>query len=426
LNFRDLLIALGLLKDQYANALGIESAEDVPLGSDCAGTIAAVGAGITDLPVGCAVMTFAAGCSASYVTAPRHLVVPIPTGCSFEAASTIPTVFFTAHHALLRMARLKKGERVLIHAAAGGVGLAAIQLAQHVGAEIFATASPAKWGCLKNQGIVHVMNSRTLDFADEVLRLTDGAGVDVVLNSLSGQAAQKSLGVLKEGGRFVEIGKLGVLNPREVRERRPDATYFLFDLDLVTTQDPELVQYTLGQVRQWLEKGCLRPLPRSVIPIQDAALAYRHLQQARHVGKVVLSFTTQERQPIEGDGSYLITGGLGALGLAIAGELVKQGARRLVLAGRRPATAAAAAAVAELQADGAEVQVVQADVAQAQDVTYLLDICQKAAPLRGIVHAAGVLDDGVLARQNAERRWIDQTAYTQPALFALEYALAQC
>jgi myxalamid-type polyketide synthase MxaB len=403
LNFRDLLIALGLLRDHYAKDLGIERAPDVRLGFDCAGTIVAVGAGVTDLQVGDAVMSPAAGSSASFVTVSRNLVVPIPAGFSFNAASAVPTVFFTAYHALLRMAQLKAGERILIHAAAGGVGQAAVQLAQFVGAEVFATASPGKWEYLKSQGIAHVMNSRTVDFADEVLRLTGGQGVDVVLNSLSGEANLKSLAVLTQGGRFVEIGKLGVLGLAEARERRPDISYFTFDFDEVTAADPGLVQSTLGQVRQWLEEGWLRPLPQTVFPVQDAVKAYRYLQQARHVGKVVLSFATQSAQAIRAGGSYLITGGLGALGLKIAQELVEQGARHVVLAGRSPATAMAAAAISQLRAAGAAVEVVQADVAQTQDVTRLLGVCQNAAPLSGIVHAAGVIDDGVVARQTAER-----------------------
>ena len=163
-------------------------------------------------------MAPASGSSASFVTLSRSLVVPIPSGFSFEAASAIPTVFFTAYHALLRLAQLKAGERVLIHAAAGGVGLAAVQLAKLVGAEVFATASPGKWEYLKAQGVPHVMNSRTLDFADEIMRLTAGEGVDVVLNSLAGEASEKSLAVLKQGGRFVEIGKLGIWSPEQVGE----------------------------------------------------------------------------------------------------------------------------------------------------------------------------------------------------------------
>jgi acyl transferase domain-containing protein len=401
LNFRDLLIVLGLLKDHYATALGIERAEDVRLGFDCAGTVVAVGEGVTEVHVGDAVMAPAAGSSASFVTLPRTLVVPIPAGFRFEAAAAIPTVFFTAYHALLRIARLKAGERVLIHAAAGGVGLAAVQLAQLVGAEIFAAASAGKWEFLKAQGVGHVMNSRTSDFAEQILRLTSGEGVDVVLNSLSGEAAEKSLAVLKRGGHFVEIGKLGIWGPRQVRERRPDVSYFFFDFDEVTNRDPSLVQSTLGRVRQWFEEGRLRRLPQTAFPVQDVAEAYRYLQQARHVGKVVLSF--EPAPSVRADGSYLITGGLGALGLHVARQLVDRGARHLVLAGRRPGTPGADAAVEQLGASGASVQVVQADVAQPDDVARLVGVCQAQAPLRGIVHAAGVLDDGVLQEQTAER-----------------------
>src|SRR6516164_8860388 len=175
-------------------------------------------------------MTSAAGGSASFLTLPRSDVVHKPAGLSFEAAAAIPTAFFTAHYGLLQLAGLKAGERVLIHSAAGGVGQAAVQLAQLVGAEIFATASPGKWEFLKAQGVRHVLNSRTLDFAEEILRLTDGAGVDVVLNSLSGEASAKSLAVLKRGGRFVEIGKLGALEQKQIAALRPDVAYFTFDL----------------------------------------------------------------------------------------------------------------------------------------------------------------------------------------------------
>jgi myxalamid-type polyketide synthase MxaB len=282
------------------------------------------------------------------------------------------------------------------------VGLAAVQLAQMVGVEIYATASPGKWEFLKGQGIEHVMNSRTLDFADEILRFTGGAGVDVVLNSLSGEACEKSLGVLKPGGRFVEIGKLDILTPEQVRERRPDVSWFTFDFDEVIGREPGLVPSTLGQVRQWFEEGRLRPLPQRVFPMQEVIEAYRYLQQTRHVGKVVLT-AEQPAVSIRGDSSYLITGGPGALGLKMAGHLVEQGARHLVLAGRSKATAQAEAAIEALRAAAAAVLVVQADVARAEDVTRLLDVCQRQAPLRGIVHAAGVLDDGIVEKQSAER-----------------------
>jgi myxalamid-type polyketide synthase MxaB len=401
LNFRDVLIALGMLRDYYAEVLKIDRAQDVRLGFDCAGTISAVGEGVTDFEVGDEVMTSAAGGSASFLTLPRTDVVHKPAGISFESASAIPTAFFTAHYGLLQLARLKPGERVLIHAAAGGVGQAAVQLAQAVGAEVFATASPGKWAFLKSQGVRHVMNSRTLDFADEIARLTADAGVDVVLNSLTGEAIGRSFDVLREGGRFVEIGKLGTWSPEQVAQRRPDASYFTFDLDQAIDQDAGLPHRTLGQVREWFEAGRLRPLPQRVFPVQDAVDAYRFLQQTRHVGKVVLSFAPQDGPAVEGDGTYLVTGGLGGLGLEVARRLVELGARQLVLVGRSQPSAEALATIGRLRSAGASVQVVQADVADSAEVGRLIESCRGG--LRGIVHAAGVLDDGVLELQTAER-----------------------
>jgi myxalamid-type polyketide synthase MxaB len=407
LNFRDVLISLGMLKDFYAVVLKINRAQDVPLGFDCAGTVSAVGEGETDFRVGDEVMASWGGSSASFVTLPRTDVVRKPAGIDFEAASALPTAFATAYNCLLRLAQLKAGERVLIHAAAGGVGQAAVQLAQLVGAEVFATASPGKWDVLKSQGVLHVLNSRTLDFAPEIMRLTGGAGVDVVLNSLTGEAIERSFAVLKKGGRFVEIGKLGIWSAEQAAAQRPDVVYHVFDLFQTVDQDPSLPQAILGQVREWIEAGKLRPLPQRVFPVQDSVEAYRFLQQTRHVGKVVLSFAPQTEPAIRGEGCYLITGGLGGLGLKVAEHLVEQGARRLVLAGRSGPTGAARGTIERLRSTGAAVEVVAADVASSADVGRLIETCQTHGPLRGVVHAAGVLDDGVLEKQTAERfAWV--------------------
>ena len=193
---------------------------------------------MTRLSVGDVVMAPAAGGSASHVTCFDDIVVKAPLACTIEEASAIPSVFWTAYYGLDKLAGLKRGERVLIHAAAGGVGLAAVQIARHLGAEVFATASPGKWDYLRSIGVNHVMNSRTLDFADEVLAATDGAGVDVVLNSIAGAAVEKSFAALKSGGRFVEIGKIGIWSAQEALERRPDAAYHTFDLGEIMPRDP--------------------------------------------------------------------------------------------------------------------------------------------------------------------------------------------
>jgi myxalamid-type polyketide synthase MxaB len=399
LNFRDVVIALGVLRDFYAKEMGIERAADIPLGFDCAGIVSAVGEGVTDLAVGDEVMSPAVGGAASHVIAFREAVMRIPKGVDHITAASLPSVFWTAYHSLVELAQLKAGERVLIHAAAGGVGLAAIQIAQAAGAEIFATASPGKWDYLKSQGIVHIMNSRTLDFADEIRRATGGEGVDVVLNSLTGAAIERSFSVLKPGGRFVEIGKLGGGLPEEAA-RRPDAKYFTFELGALIARDPAVSIRTGEQIRTLFETGVLRPLPMTTFPIDNAALAYRFMQQTRHVGKIVL--TLGETSTIRGDASYLVTGGLGGLGLKVSDCLVSAGARHLVLAGRSGATDQAQSAIEEMRRRGASVDIVQGDVSNPADAAAMIDACQRAAPLRGVIHAAGVLREALVGNQSAD------------------------
>jgi myxalamid-type polyketide synthase MxaB len=399
LNFRDVVIALGVVKDYYAKEMGIERAADIPLGFDCAGIVSAVGEGVTDLAVGDEVMSPAVGGAASHVIAFREAVMRIPKGVDQVTAASLPSVFWTAYHSLVQLAQLKAGERVLIHAAAGGVGLAAIQIAQAAGAEIFATASLGKWDYLKSQGIVHIMNSRSLDFADEVLRATSGEGVDVVLNSLSGPALERSFAVLKHGGRFVEIGRLGGGLPDEA-VRRPDAKYFTFELGALIARDPVESIRTGEQIRTLFELGVLRPLPMTMFAIENAAEAYRFMQQTRHVGKIIL--TLGEASAVRGDASYLVTGGLGGLGLKVADYLVSAGARHLVLAGRQGASGEAQAAIEEMRRRGASIEVVQSDVSSPDGAAAMIDACQRAAPLRGVIHAAGVLREGLVGNQSVE------------------------
>jgi myxalamid-type polyketide synthase MxaB len=399
LNFRDVVVALGMLKDFYAREMGIARAADIPLGFDCAGIVSAVGEGVTDLAIGDEVMAPAVGGAASHVNAFRDGVMRIPKGIDYATAASLPSVFWTAYHSLVQLAQLKAGERVLIHAAAGGVGLAAIQIAQAAGAEIFATASPGKWDYLASQGIVHIMNSRTLDFADEILSATGGEGVDVVLNSLAGAAIERSFSVLKQGGRFIEIGKLGGGLPEEA-VRRPDAAYFTFDLGAVIARDPVESIRTGEQIRTLFERGVLRPLPITTFAIDIAAEAYRFMQQTRHVGKIVL--TMGETSTVRSDASYLVTGGLGALGLKVADYLVSAGARHLVLAGRSGASAEAQNAIEEMRRRGASVDIVHGDVSSSADAAAMIDTCQRAAPLRGVVHAAGVLREALVRDQSAD------------------------
>ena len=397
LNFRDVVIALGMLKDFYAKEMGIARAQDIWLGFDCAGIVSAVGEDVTDIAVGDTVMAPAVGSMASHVVAFRDGVMRIPKGLDFATAASLPSVYWTAYHSLVQLAQLKRGERVLIHAAAGGVGLAAVQMAQALGAEIYATASPGKWDYLRSQGIVHVMNSRTLDFADEILRKTNGEGVDVVLNSLGGDAIERSFAVLRQGGRFIEIGRLGGGVPEEAT-RRPDVAWFTFELGAVIARDPVASIKTGEEICGLFESGAARPLPLTVFSIDSAAEAYRFMQQTKHIGKVVL---TLGDPPLRADASYLVTGGLGALGLKVAENLVAGGARHVFLAGRSGAGPEAERAIAAMREHGAAVEVIRGDLARPEDAVATVARCQQAAPLRGIIHAAGVLHEGLVQNQDA-------------------------
>ncbi|GAB6041227.1 SDR family NAD(P)-dependent oxidoreductase [Endothiovibrio diazotrophicus] len=408
LNFRDVLNTLGMLQQYYAESLDIHQARDIPLGFECAGVVVAVGEGVTGLAVGDAVMGTVLGSLADYAVASAELLAPIPAGMSFEEAATIPLAFLTAWYALKRVVDLQPEERILIHAAAGGVGQAAVQIARATGAELFATASPPKWEFLKGQGVTHVMNSRTLDFAEEVMALTDGRGVDVVLNSLTGEVIERSLSLLGDGGRFVEIGKLEIRSAEQVAARHPGVRYFSFDLADAIAQDERLLPQMWRELLERFADGRLQPLPYKPFAKAEIGDAFRYMQQARHLGKVVLTFARDggaaNALPLKAEASYLITGGLGGLGLHIARTLVEGGARQLVLSGRRDRPSAdAAQAIRQLEEDGATIHIVAADIGDPEAVRSLVERCQEIAPLKGVVHAAGVLDDGVLGQQSRAR-----------------------
>jgi acyl transferase domain-containing protein/NADPH:quinone reductase-like Zn-dependent oxidoreductase/acyl carrier protein/SAM-dependent methyltransferase len=395
LNFRDVL-----------NAMGMYQGEAGALGAECAGTIAAIGEGVTSLSVGQRVMAMAGGSFRTFVTITAEKVVPVPAGMGLADAATVPVAFLTAEYALNRLARMRNRDRVLIHAAAGGVGLAAVQLAMRAGAEVFATVgSAAKRAHLESLGVRHIMNSRSLDFAAEVMAKTGGRGVDIVLNSLAGEFIPASLGVLALNGRFVEIGKTDIWDGERVAARRADVQYFPVYLGDV---DPALIQKMLREIVEAISGDMLRPLPRHDFTLASVVDAFRFMAQARHIGKVVVAHPNAAARNgaprIVADASYLITGGCGAIGLTISRWLVDQGARHLVLAGRRSPTPQAIERIEGLKRAGCSVTVVEADVASEADVAGLIATIESSGPpLKGIVHAAGVLDDGPVVQQKASR-----------------------
>lgn len=403
-NFRDVLNALGLLQP-YLERMGFTEAAQIQFGWECAGIVTAVGAGVEHQVGDGVIAVAAAGSLGQFVTVPAAFVIAKPTTLSDTAAASIPTTFLTAYYGLHKLAKIQAGDRVLIHAAAGGVGLAAVQIAQQAGATVFATASPNKWEFLKSIGVNHVMNSRTSDFVDELRTLTNNGGIEIVLNSLNGEFIANSLSVLAAGGRFVEIGKVGIWDAEQIREMRADVDYLPFDLLEIAEQDPQLIKTLLAELMQQFQQQKLEPSPCNIFNITDAVHAFRHMAQAKHIGKIVLTVpnSVSAQSTIKLDGSYLITGGLGGLGLKVARWLVEQGAQSLILAGRNAPAPAAKATLAELEKLGATVRVVQADVSNPTEVKELLAANLHQPPLRGIIHAAGILDDGFLQQQTWKR-----------------------
>ncbi|CUI66711.1 type I polyketide synthase [Achromobacter kerstersii] len=408
LNFRDVMYALGLLSDE-----AIENGFAGPtLGLEFSGTVIRVGADVDGYAVGDAVVGFGPASFGDRVLTKPSAISHIPDGFSFEAAATIPSTFFTVYYALHHLARLEEGEKILIHGAAGGVGIAAIQFAQWLGADIYATAgSDEKRDLLRLLGVRHIYDSRSLSYADEILADTDGRGVDVVLNSLAGEAINRNLRVLKPFGRFLELGKRDFYENTRIglRPFRNNISYFGIDADQLMNERPDLTQRLFGEMMALFRQGALHPLPYSVFDANDIVDAFRYMQQARQIGKIVITY----RNGISGvhapvadvapgltlpaDASYLVTGGLGGFGLRTAQWLVDKGARNLILISRSgPASEAAQSALSAFASQGVRVHAAACDVTDRDALARLLDdTAATLPPLKGVVHAAVVIDDGL-------------------------------
>ena len=417
LNFRDVLNGLGMLQP-YLEEMGFANATEIPFGGECAGKIVAIGELVTDFKVEDEVIAaLALGSLASFVTVKAQFVTLKPKNLSFIEAATLPTAFLTAYYGLHTLARIKVGDRILIHSAAGGVGQAAVQLAQRAEAKVFATASSSKKSALQEMGVLQVMNSRTLDFADEIMRLTDGKGVDLILNSLNGEYIPKNLEILSENGRLIEIGKIGIWSQEQVKQKRQDISYFPFDLLTIAQKEPNLIAALWSKLISAFEKGDLKPLPHTVFPIEESVKAFRYMASAQHIGKVILTFPKNSSFSLKNhlNDAYLITGGWGALGLQVAQWLAEKGAKQLVLTGRSEPSPQALKIISNLQRSGTQIKIIKADLSDSDQVNHIFTEFNSNSPkkgnkqhkapltLRGVIHAAGVLDDGLLLNQNWER-----------------------
>ncbi|MFT9473010.1 SDR family NAD(P)-dependent oxidoreductase [Streptomyces sp. Mo3] len=389
MNFRDVLISLNMYPDPGAM-----------MGSEGAGVVVATGPGVTSLAVGDRVMGLWNGGFGPLTVADHRSLVRIPDGWSYTEAAPIPVVFGTALYGLRELAGLRRGESLLVHSAAGGVGMAAVQLARAWGVEVFATASEAKWDVLRGLGLddAHIASSRTLEFEERFREASGGRGVDVVLDSLAGEFVDASLRLLGEGGRFIEMGKTDVRSADEVAAAHPGVMYRAFDL---AEAGPVRIGEMLAEIVALFEGGGLEPLPARVWDVRRAPEVFRFMSQARHVGKLVLSVPAA----LDPEGTVLITGAGGVLGGLVARHLVAEhGMRRLLLVSRRGRAAESLTELeAELTALGASVTIAACDVADRDALADLLADLPDGHGLTGVVHAAGLLDDGTVTSLTPER-----------------------
>ncbi|WP_299876191.1 type I polyketide synthase [uncultured Cocleimonas sp.] len=422
LNFRDVMYAMGLLSDE-----AVENGFAGPtLGMEVSGVVTKIGSAVTEFNMGDEVVGFAPACFSSRVITQTTAITHKPKDWSFEEATTIPTTFFTVYYALKHLAQIEPGEKILIHGAAGGVGIAAIQYARYCGAEIFATAgSDEKRDFVRLLGADHVMDSRSLAFADEIMEITNGSGIDIVLNSLAGEAITRNLSILKPFGRFLELGKRDFYENSKVglRPFRNNISYFGIDADQLLIERPKLANRLFKEMMKLFDDGSLRPMPYRAFPATRIEDAFRYMQQSRQIGKVVVSFENSnsisqddihplpmkdEELVCDSKASYLVTGGLSGFGLKTACWLVDKGARSLVLVSRSANVSKTdeetKAILDSLKAKGVSIYTRACDVTNMKSVTKLVcEIQQDIPPLKGVVHAAMVLDDGLIRNMSQEQ-----------------------
>nr|MDE0501467.1 SDR family NAD(P)-dependent oxidoreductase [bacterium] len=387
LNFWDVFRSLGFI-------------EEGDLGREMCGFVVDTGSGVSTVSVGDHVVGLGFGAFAPEMVTHEELVAPAPEGVSVSGLATIPSAFVSAALSY-KLSGLEDGDRVLVHAGAGGVGLAAIQLAQARGAEVFATCSAPKRAYLRSVGVKHIFDSRQTMFGEQILEATGGEGVDVVLNSLTSEGfIDASLSCLARGGRFVELARRDILSPEEMAEVRPDVSYDILELDVLKKTDPAWVGEVLREVMEGLSSGELRPLVHSRWPLAEAGAALGFMRAARHLGKIVVTASPLSQGQLRGDRTYLVTGGLGGIGCAVADWLADRGAGAIVLNGRRDPDAAAIETIEALRRRGVRVEVELADVTDPEAVDAMLArIDAGLPPLGGVIHSVGVLSDAALTNQ---------------------------
>ncbi len=412
LNFRDVMWSMGLLPEEALE----DGFAGATIGMEMAGTVIATGAAVTDLSVGDAVMGIGPKAFSTHMVVARDGVTKVPEGIDLAAAATVPVAFLTAYYAMVELGRIREGETILIHGAAGGVGLAALQIAKLKGAKVIATAGTVeKRRFLTLLGADHVFDSRTLAFVGDVLRVTDGEGVELVLNSLFAEAMERSFELVKPFGRFLELGKRDYYSDRKLALRpfRRNISYFGIDADQLLVKAPDLTRRIFADIGVLFSEGKLTPLPYRAFNYDETGAAFRLMQNAGHIGKIVVCPPVRGQDHVQvfshepltlPPGVYLVVGGIGGFGLETARWLANRGATHIALSTRRGvADQETLNAVTAWNASGIKATVHACDVTVEASLQSLLTELRSYGPLKGVVHAAMVLNDGLISNLDREK-----------------------
>lgn len=396
LNFRDVFRVLGLIAHDKGE-----------LGGECSGIVVKVGAAVKGLQPGDQVMALAEGTFATTVVTDHRLVIKKPANIDLREAATIPIAFLTAWYGLKYLADVQPGERALIHSAAGGVGMAAVQIVHYSGGVVYGTASQSKWSDVSKLTVSHVYDSRTLDFKEQILADTKGKGVNIVLNSFIEKFVDHSLDLLSEGGRFLEIGKRDIREPQKIAGEHPGVFYAAYDLIYLMQHQQDLIQEMFTNLRPLFENNTLRPLPYTAFDVRDAREAFQFMSKAKQVGKIVLSISENEdirSVQLTQQSTALLTGGLGGLGVELANYLVKKyEIKHLLLIGRKAPTQEIQQRLDMLERAGTRVTVASVDVTDPVALGEIIASIPEEYPLKAVFHLAGMLDDAMITELDDAR-----------------------
>jgi polyketide synthase 12 len=409
LNFKDVLNLMGLLTEESV-AGGLVGAR---LGLECSGIVSRVGKNITHVKPGDEVIAIAPESLAGKAKTQSHCVVKKPAHITHEEGATITIVYLTAYYCMFNVGQMEKGERLLIHSGTGGVGIAAIKLALLNGIEIFATAgSEEKRQLLKNMGVENVYDSRSLHFYNDIMNDTNGEGVDLVLNSLSGKAIIQSMKCLRPFGRFVEIGKTDIYNDMSIHLKRfgDNLSYHAVDIDRLMAQKPAKGKRLFETVIDLFERKLIQPHPYKVFKVNELVDGLDFISKGKHIGKVVISMEGEQINvapaaslSLKKSHAYIVTGGASGFGIELAKWLHEKGADHLVLVSRSgPKSDYDNNWIEFLRKQGTTVSIENLDISDFEQVEEMINRIQVVSPIAGIIHCAAVLQDGTIQNMTEE------------------------